>query len=298
MGKKSSNTVSMDPAIGQAMTRMAELSEKQQAWYENTIYPWLQTQTEKSNQATQDALDFEKENAQWYKNYYTEQSDRQNAKSDELYERYQTLYKPIEDQLIEEANSYDSGKQAKTDAADAMSTTSGAYNAQRDALKMRMKAYGLDSTSDLYSNQARASGVNEAAASVSAANEARQAAVDLGWQKQLQIASLGSTYLGNTIDLSSLANNTVATGSTNTTNNAAASVSSNNQAVQNVSSLANIGLSSYQNMANAWGQYGNMGQQQQSYNQSVANAKSAAKANETSGYVAAAGTVAAIGIAI
>ena len=52
-------------------------------------------------------------------------------------------------------------------------------------------------------------------------------------------------------------------------------------------------------MSNAWGQYGNMGQQKTNYNQQVQNAKDQASAQKASGIAAGVGTavtVAAVAI--
>ena len=67
---------------------------------------------------------------------------------------------------------------------------------------------------------------------------------------------------------------------------------------QNITQTANIGLNSYQNMSNAWGQYGQMGQQKTNYNQQVQNAKDQASAAKASGIATGIGTVGAMAIAI
>ena len=289
----------MDPAIGEAMQKQTQLMEEQNNWYQNTVYPWLQKQTQLQNEANEEDRQFSKDNTEWWKNYYTTQTEKQNARSDELYNRYLEYYKPIEDQLVEEAKEYNTSAKAASQAQNAMDTTAGQYNQQRQTTAMRMKAYGIDTGNNLYSEQARTSAINQAAAQTQAANQARQSAIDLGWQKQLQVAQLGSSYLGNSLNLTSLANNTASTG--NAVSNSALSQASTygQQTVSNVNSLANIGLSSYQNMSNAWGSYGQMGQSKTNYNQQVQNAKDQASAQKASGIAAGVGTavtVAAVAI--
>lgn len=296
MSKKGSSSVKMDPAIGQAMTKQTELMEQQNNWYQNTYYPWLKQQTEAQNQQLQEDYDFQVDNANWWKDYYTTQSEKSEAKSDELYNRYQKYFKPVEDQLVKEAQEYNTSAKAQSEAQNALATTNGSYNAQRQALNMRMKSYGINTNSGLYNEQARASTINQAAAAATAANQARESAVDLGWQKQLQLSQLGSSYLGNSINLSNLATNTATTGSN--ASNAALSTAQNagQTALGNTLNFGNIGLNSYQTMSNAWGQYGNMGQQKTNYNQQVQSAKDSASAAQASGTAQAAGTaVATIG---
>ncbi len=294
MGKKSSKAVSPDPAIGQAMQKQAEIMERQQQWYENTIYPWLKQQTNLQNEYAQEDRLFQQDNAQWWKDYYQAQSDKQNARSDELYERYQKYYKPVEDQLIEEANKYNTSAEAQKQAQTALDTTAGQYNQQRQALAMRMGAYGINANDGLYAEQARASGINEAAAKAQAANQARQSAIDLGWQKQLQLSQLGSGYLGNSLNFSNMSNTVGSTGASATSNAIGQASALGQLGTQNITQTANIGLNSYQNMSNAWGQYGQMGQQVTNYNQQVANAKAQQKAANSAGIGQAVGTVASV----
>ena len=294
MGKKSSKAVSPDPAIGEAMQKQAEIMERQQQWYENTIYPWLKQQTNLQNEYAQEDRLFQQDNAQWWKDYYQAQSDKQNARSDELYERYQKYYKPVEDQLIEEANKYNTSAEAQKQAQTALDTTAGQYNQQRQALAMRMGAYGINANDGLYAEQARASGINEAAAKAQAANQARQSAIDLGWQKQLQLSQLGSGYLGNSLNFSNMSNTVGSTGASATSNAIGQASALGQLGTQNITQTANIGLNSYQNMSNAWGQYGQMGQQVTNYNQQVANAKAQQKAANSAGIGQAVGTVASV----
>ena len=294
MGKKSSKAVAPDPAIGQAMQKQAEIMERQQQWYENTIYPWLKQQTNLQNEYAQEDRLFQQDNARWWKDYYQAQSDKQNARSDELYERYQKYYKPVEDQLIEEANKYNTSAEAQKQAQTALDTTAGQYNQQRQALAMRMGAYGINANDGLYAEQARASGINEAAAKAQAANQARQSAIDLGWQKQLQLSQLGSGYLGNSLNFSHMSNTVGSTGASATSNAIGQASALGQLGTQNITQTANIGLNSYQNMSNAWGQYGQMGQQVTNYNQQVANAKAQQKAANSAGIGQAVGTVASV----
>lgn len=298
MSKKGSSSVAMDPAIGIAMTKQTELMEQQNNWYQNTYYPWLQQQIKTQNEQADLDYDFQVDNANWWKDYYTTQSEKQNAQSDELYSRYEKYFKPVEEKLVKEAEEYNSSTKAQTEAQNALSTTNGSYDAQRQALNMRMKSYGIDTNSGLYSEQARASNINQAAAATTAANQARQSAVDLGWQKQLQLSQLGSAYLGSSINLANLANSTASTGSTAATAASSTATSLGQATVNNALNFGQIGLNSYQTMSNAWGQYANMGQQKTNYNQQVQSSKDQASAAQASGTATAVGSVAAIGIAI
>ena len=289
----------MDPAIGEAMTKQTELMEQQYNWYQNTYYPWLKQQTQLQNEQADEDYNFQVDNANWWKNYYTTQTEKQDAQSDELYNRYVKYFKPVEDQLVKEAKEYNTSTKAQTEAQNAADVTNGSYDAQRQALNMRMKSYGIDTNSGLYNEQARASSINQAAAASTAANQARQSAIDLGWQKQLQLSQLGSGYLGTSVNLSNLANSTGTTGSSASNAALATAQSAGQSALGNALNFGQIGLNSYQTMSNAWGQYGNMGQQKTNYNQQVQNAKDSASAAQAQGTATAIGTgVTAVAVAI
>lgn len=295
MGKKGGSTkVAVDPAVGQAQLKMAQIAEDQQEWYENTIYPWLQQQTKLQNEYAQQDREFSQDNALWWQNYYQTQADKQNERSDQLYDRYLEYYKPIEDQLVKEANEYNTSKEAQRQAQTALDTTAGQYNQQRQSLDMRMRAYGIDPNAGAYANLNRASGINEAAAQTMAANSAREAAIDLGWQKQLQLSQLGAGYLGNSLTQTAAATNAGSAGASGTSSAIGQASAIGQLGTQNITNLSNIGLQSYQNMSNAWGQYGNMGQAVTNYNQQVANAKAQEKANKAAGIGQAVGTAASI----
>ena len=256
MGKKSSST-SMPKEYGEALQKQAEVAERQQEWYENTMYPWLVEQTNISNQNAQADREFNQANAEWWQNYAKEQSDRQNAIADEYYQRQKDYYQPIEDKLRADAARYNDGVEAERQAEYAIGDIASSFATQRQANKMRAEAYGLNPTSGAYQAQQNALNIQQASMQAAAANQARNAAQTLGWNKNLQLAQLGQAYIGAAQGMYSTANQSGSTGTTAMQNSMNAASNNSQSALGNVSNIANIGLNSYQSMSNAWGQMAN-----------------------------------------
>ena len=270
MGKKSASAApAVDPSVGIAMQKQADIAERQQEWFETEMMPWLKDQTNIANAAAQQDREFNQANTQWWQNFAQTQVDRQNARADEYYNRWKQTYLPIEDALVAEANKYSTSAEAERQAQAAIGDYASAFAQQRQAQRMQMQAYGINPTAGAYQAQNNALNLNQYALQAAAANQARQAAVELGWQKKTQLAALGQQYIGNSMNQTQTANDTAGTaGGLSGQYSQLASNASQNQ-LANVSNLANVGLNSYQSLSNAWGQYGNLGMQLSNYNQNA-----------------------------
>ena len=289
MGKKSySSAPSVTPAVEESIKRQTDLMERQEDWYENTMYPWLKDTTEASLAANAEDRALAKQSNEYWQQYATEQANQQNKITNALWDRYNQKYLPIEDSLIDQAAQYNTNAEAERQAGLASADITTAYGTQRQALNQRMAQYGINPTSGQYLAQQNALMTNEAAARAAAANQARNAAKELGWNKQYQIAALGSGYLGNTMNSNQNLVNTASNNATNALNQASALTGNNLNAVSN---FANIGLNSYSNMQNGWNTIGQLGMQVSNYNQqNYANAMSA-QSNALSSIMGAVGQV-------
>jgi hypothetical protein len=292
MGKKSSSAPEVDPRVGIAMEKMADTNERQQEWYETVAYPWLKSQTEYTNQQNDRYQSMLEQNYNYWQDYATKQADRSNAITDSLWSRYKEKYVPVEDALIKEADEYNTSAEAERQAGLAIADTQANYLSQRRALQQNMAQYGISPTSGQYLAQQNALNVNQAAARAAAANQARTAAQELGWTKKYQVAALGQNTLNLTGTMSQNATNTGASAASSSINSAA---SINQSSLSNVQNFANIGLNSYSTMANAWGNYGNLGMQVSEYNANNYWNQQSQNANATSGIM---GGVATVGSAI
>lgn len=294
MGKKSSSSTSLPPEYGEAMKKQAEVAERQQVWYETEMYPWLKEQTEISNKNADADRAFNQANAKWWQDYAKTQSDKQNAIADTYYDRWKNTYVPVENELLADVGKYKDGVEAERQAGYAIGDVASSFATQRQANKMRAEAYGLNPTSGAYQSQQNAMSIQQAAMSMAAANQARNAAQQLGWNKKLQLAQLGQGYINATQGMYGTANQSASTGA-GVSQGAMNAASNNSQsALGNVSNFANIGLQSYQSMGNAWGNIANTAL---SGYQAQQQAQQAQQQNSSSGIGAIVGTVGTVAAA-
>ena len=287
MGKKSSD--SPPPEYYEALAKQNELAEQQQQWFESEVYPWLKEQADISNANAVADREFNQQNAEWWQNYAKEQTDRQNAIADEYYNRYKEEFQPVEDTLLKQYANYNDGVEAERQAGYAIGDVASSYATQRQANKMRAEAYGLNPTSGAYQSQQNALMTNQAALQAAAANQARATAQELGWNKGLQLAQLGSNYINATQGMYNTATQTAGTAGNLSQNATNAGYAAGQQGLQNVGTVAGIGLQSYSGLQNAWG---NVANGYFNAHQSQVQQKSEAQAN-TGAIIGTIGTVAA-----
>lgn len=292
MGKKSSSS-SLPPEYYEALEKQTELAEQQQQWFESELYPWLQAQTDIANKNAELDRELNQQNAEWWQNYAKEQTDRQNAIADEYYNRQKEYYQPIEDQLRAQAAKYNDGVEAERQAGYAIGDVASAMSTQRQANNMRAQAYGVNPTSGAYQSQQNAMAIQQAALQAAAANQARAAAQELGWNKNLQLAQLGQSYIGAAQGMYNTANQSASTGGGLSQNATNASSANSQSVLGNATSLGNIGLSSYSGLQNAWGNIANTSLNGWQAQQTAKNNAQASSGALTGSILGAIGTVAA-----
>lgn len=292
MGKKSSSAPAVPESVGIAMEKQAEIAEQQQKWYETEVYPWYKESTEKQNALQEQLVNSSMEDAEWWRNFTQEQTDKANAIRDEYYDHWKNDYKPIEDQLISDAQKFNSDAYAEQQAQMAIGDVAAQYANQKQQTALNMSKYGIDPSSGQFMGQMNALSINQSAATAAASNAARQAAVQLGWDKNLQLANLGVQYAGITNNATSGVNQTAGTGQNGVNSSMGVASNASTQQLSNISGLAQTGLQSYQALSNAWGQFGNMAMDQYKGQLSAWQAQQQANASATSGIMGAVGTVA------
>ena len=247
MGKKSGGSApKIDPRIGEAMEKMANTMEQQQDWYQNDLYPWMQAQAIKQNQAAEEDRRVAYQNYNFWQDFATKQYDEQKELADFYFNRYLNDLKPVEDSLIADANKYNTSAEAERQAGYAIADMATSQAGQRQAANMQMQQYGINPTAGAYQAQNRAQDIQNAAIRGAAANQARQAAEALGWQKKAQVASLGQNYINNSNTATQLAY----TGTQLGANNA-------NQALGQASALGQVGLNNIATVGNTGYSFGN-----------------------------------------
>lgn len=298
MGKKSSSAPAVPAEVGIAMQKQAEIAEQQQKWYETEVYPWYKESTEKQNALQEQLVNSSMEDAEWWRNYTQEQTDKANAIRDEYYNHWKNDYKPIEDQLISDAQKFNSDAYAEQQAQMAIGDVAAQYANQKQQTALNMSKYGIDPSSGQFMGQMNALSINQSAATAAASNAARQAAVQLGWDKNLQLANLGVQYAGITNNATSGVNQTAGTGQNGVNSSMGVASNASTQQLSNISGFAQTGLQSYQALSNAWGNYGNMAMDQYKGQLSAWQAQQQAKASNASGAMGLIGTLASTGATV
>ena len=292
MGKKSSST-KIPASVGEAMKQQAAVAQQQQDWMENEMFPWLQEQANISNENAEKDREFNQANAEWWQNYAQENADKLNEKADWYFDRFQNTYAPIEDSLIKDMERYNDGVEAERQAGYAIGDIASSFATQRRSNAMRAQAYGINPTSGAYQAQQRVMDLQQASLSAAAANQARNAAQQLGWQKKLQVAGLGDKYIGAAQGMYQTGNQTASTGGSLSQNAANQASSLGGVGFSNAQAMANIGLQSYGSLQNAWGNVANTGLQAWQAQQQIAANNQANQSSMIGGVIGTVGTVAA-----
>lgn len=298
MGKKSSSAPAVPAEVGIAMQKSADVAERQQKWQEEVVLPWYQESTEKQNALQEKLVNASLEDAEWWRNFSQLETEKADAIRDTYYAHWKDNYKPIEEDLIKDAKEYNTSAYAERQAQSAIGDMASSYANQRQQTAINMAKYGIDPTSGQFVGQMNALGVNQAAATAAASNAARQAAIQLGWDKNLQLANLGLQYAGLTNNATSALNQTASTGAGNTNASMNGASNASTQQLSNIAGYAQTGLNSYQNLSNAWGQFGNLAMDQYQGQLSAWQAQQQANASKSSGIMGAVGTIGGTALAV
>lgn len=237
-----------DPNIGLAQKELSELSRRQMDFWEQDIWPGLKDQAAQQQKLSEEQVGLNMESQR-----------RQMAIAEEQYQRYKTTFEPLQDEMIADAQAYDTEANRERIAGEAMGDVSTQFEMQRQNEKMRAAQYGIDPTSGRYRGMSEASNINEAATKASAATRARTAAEQLGWAKKMDAIGLGSGIFGNQATSTGLALNAgssaLSAGQVPISNYGAMGTSMNNAtstAMGGWSSVGQLGVGKYNADVNAY----------------------------------------------
>ena len=169
-----------DPMIGIAQKQMADLAVRQQDWYEQYLAPRLLDQMDQNlalsrEQAARDAA----------------MQDYQRGLMEKYDQRYWNTQVPLEDQLIQQAMTYNEAAEREALARTASADVAQAFDvAQQDnlrALALRGVNLGSGAAAALAADMA----TQRALAQAGAMTKTREAARQLGWTKLGEAAALG-----------------------------------------------------------------------------------------------------------
>jgi hypothetical protein len=230
-----------DPNIGIAQKQLADLSTEQWNTFKNDIYPTLLAQSKKAESRADEI---------WAKDKEISDFNLEQAKKST--KRYEETAIPAMDKLKADADLYNTAGYQEQMAGQAIGDIASAQEVARQDQAMRDRAYGIDPTSGRSAGAANANNVQAALAKASAATQTREAAKQLGLQKQANVYSMAAGLPMQSLQQSGAAVNAggaaLAAGQTGQNSTLATSGASNaavGTAMQGWGQVGNLGVSKY-----------------------------------------------------
>lgn len=179
MGKSTYNAPAADPNIGVAQKQLADLATKQWDMFTTDIYPELLKQSQSQEARAQAQYDLTSSIAKQQQSY---------AAADRA--RYEAGGIPAMEKLKADADLYNSQDYQEQLAREATADITSAMQNQRQQQAMRQQAYGIDPTSGVSQMASGQTSAGEGLMRAQAANQTRQAAKDIGLQKQANVYNM------------------------------------------------------------------------------------------------------------
>lgn len=178
-GKGGKKAPAPDPQIGQAALKQAQLGEDWLAFAKDQFAVGNQRQ-EKIDQLTSEVTGAQLESMR-----------ASNARANEMWNRYQTVFRPEQDRYIQEARDWDSAERQAEVAAEAKAAVMSNAAAAQQQNQRSMAGMGVNPTSGRYAGVDRANTTNTALAAAGAQNQARNQVRAQGLSLQEGIANMG-----------------------------------------------------------------------------------------------------------
>ena len=238
---------SPDPNIGKAALKNAQVGEDWLKFAEEQFKVSNERQVGQdklANEVTQQQLDSSKQAQGW-------------ATADR--DRYETVFRPMQDQFIDEANSWDSAERQSARAAEAKADVMNNSALARQASERNMASMGVDPTSGRYAGVTRAGDQATALSAAGAENNARSTVRKEGVAMRADAINMGNGLAVNPATSLGLSSSTgsAAYGTTAANNAQAAGLGGimgqgYQGAMSGNSSMAGILNQQYGNQLNAW----------------------------------------------
>lgn len=179
MGKSSVSSPAADPNIGIAQRELSALAKEQWSKFTTDIYPEMLKQSQQQEARADEQFAMTKD---------VTQTQLEQAKKS--YARYEEGAIPAMEKLKADADQYNEAAYQEQLAQGAKADIGTAMGVQRQSEAMRQRAYGIDPTSGTAIANNQAMGVNQALLEAQAMNQTRQAAKDVGLQKQANVYNM------------------------------------------------------------------------------------------------------------
>lgn len=236
-GGKGGSAPSPDPNIGVAQKQLADLATQQWSMFKTDVYPEMVRQSQAQEKRAQGQYDLTTKITQEQEQYANQ--DR---------ERYEKGAIPAMEKLKADADQYNEAGYQEQLAKAAAADISTSMENQRAQEAMRQRSYGIDPTSGAAVANNNAIGVSQALISAQAANQTRQAAKDIGLQKQANVYNM---YAG--LPAQSNASTGIALGSS------AQGLSGGQLGISNLATTSGALNSSAQTAMSGWNSMGQIG---------------------------------------
>jgi hypothetical protein len=257
-----------DPNIGLAQKKLADISEEYLNQFKNEVWPQMKEQAAKQEQRADEQFALDKAT-----------QAKQTAIADEQYQRYKDVFKPLQDDIVKQANDYDNEGNRERMAQEAIGDTKSAFAIKAADDERKMQSYGINPTSGQFSGMRNANSVLEAATSAAAATRTREAAKQLGWAKKMDAIGLGSGVFGNQATSTGLA--------LNAGNQA---LGAGQTSMGNYAQMGSTMGSAYGGAMQGWGQVGSLGVQKYNADVNAYSAENQARATQNAGMAAGFGS--------
>ena len=175
------STPQADPNIGAAQKQLADLSTEQWNMFKNDVYPELLRQAKVAETRADEV---------WAQDKKIADFQLKNAETDRAnYEKYGL---PAAKRLADDANLYNTEGYQEQMAGQAVGDIAAAEEVARQTQVNRDRSYGIDPTSGRSGLGFNANNVQAALAKATAATQTREAAKQLGLQKQANVYNMAA----------------------------------------------------------------------------------------------------------
>jgi hypothetical protein len=232
----------VDPNIGIAQKQLADLSTEQWNTFKNDIYPTLLEQSKKAESRADEIWAMDKK----ISTFNLEQAEKSTK-------RYEETAIPAMEKLKADADLYNTAGYQEQMASQAVGDIAAAEEVARQNQIMRDRSYGIDPTSGRSGLGFNANNVQAALAKASAGTQTREAAKQLGLQKQANVYSMAAGLPMQSLQQSGAAVNAGAAGTAATESGMNATLKTSGAtnaatgtAMQGWGNVGSLGVSKYQ----------------------------------------------------
>lgn len=178
-GKKSPKAPAPDPQIGEAAKMQAAIAGE-----------WLNFSREQFAVANERQQDIDEMSRRVAEQQLATQ-DRANQWATEDRERYMSVFRPMEDEYIKEANNWDSQERQDQMAAEAKADVQGASDSARRIRERNQASMGVNPNSGRFAGTERAADFDTALASAGAQNQTRNSIRQQGMAMKADAVNMG-----------------------------------------------------------------------------------------------------------